>query len=70
MATKHSLAGQLGRALPAGIDALSEEEKALLGEVFGAARQRQSAELVRAVEDGLKYVPALLRGAVRRAVGL
>ncbi|AXB44817.1 hypothetical protein [Amycolatopsis albispora] len=70
MATKRSLAEHLGGPLPAGIDALTEAEQAELAEAFGEARRRQSAALARAAEEGLKYVPSMLRGTVRRVVGL
>ncbi|GAB3473785.1 hypothetical protein [Amycolatopsis cihanbeyliensis] len=63
------LAEQLG-PLPDGIAALDEEHQQALAEALRAARERQAAELATTAEESLKYVPALLRTAVRKAVGL
>ncbi|WP_216214688.1 hypothetical protein [Amycolatopsis aidingensis] len=60
---------QLG-PLPDGIATLPHEQRQELAEALRAARERQAAELATAAEESLKYVPALLRGAVRKAVGL
>ena len=64
-----SLAGQLGR-LPDAIDALPEAHKQDLADALDEARRRQGAALAKAGNDALRYVPALLRPAVRKAVGL
>jgi hypothetical protein len=68
--TKRTLAEQIGGPLPAGIEALAEHEKQDLADALREARRRQTTSLAAAGEEGLKYVPALLRGAVRKAVGL
>jgi len=65
-----SLADQLGGPLPDGIAALDDAVKQDLAKALDHARRRQSAALVKAGEEGLRYVPALLRGAVRKVVGL
>jgi hypothetical protein len=44
--------------------------KRTLADALREARRRQSASLAAAGEEGLKYVPAFLRGAVRKAMGL
>ncbi|WP_020667861.1 hypothetical protein [Amycolatopsis nigrescens] len=67
---RRTLADQLGGEPPEGIKALSEEERQHLSDTLRAARRRQAAALTTAGEEGLKYVPALLRGAVRKVVGL
>jgi hypothetical protein len=67
---ERSLAEQLGGALPAGIEALQEHEKEDLADALREARRRQKTELAVAGEEALKFVPALLRGAIRKAVGL
>lgn len=64
-----SLAGQLG-ALPEGVDALPGEHKQDLADALYDARRRQGAALAKAGDEALRYVPALLRPAVRKAVGL
>jgi HEAT repeat protein len=67
---ERTLAEQLGGPLPEGIEALPEEQKRDLAEVLRDARRRQAKALGEAGEEGLRYVPALLRGAVRKVVGL
>ncbi|RZQ62235.1 hypothetical protein [Amycolatopsis suaedae] len=67
---KRTLAEQLPGPLPPGIDALSEEDKQRLADALRSARHQQAAALAAAGEEGLRYVPALLRGVVRKAVGL
>ncbi|OZM69992.1 hypothetical protein CFN78_27715 [Amycolatopsis antarctica] len=65
-----SLSDQLDGPLPPGIEALGADERQVLAEALRDARRQQSAALGRAGEESLKYVPALLRGAVRKVVGL
>lgn len=67
---RRTLAEQLGEPLPGGIEALDDEQKRLIGDLLRAARRRQAAALTTAAEESLEYVPFLLRGAVRKAVGL
>ncbi|MGW7536659.1 hypothetical protein [Amycolatopsis sp. NPDC054798] len=67
---ERTLAEQLGAPLPDGIESLSEQHKQDLAAALRDARHRQAHALARAGEESLKYVPALLRGAVRKAVGL
>ncbi|MDT8915864.1 hypothetical protein [Amycolatopsis sp. PS_44_ISF1] len=67
---ERTLAEQLGGPVPEGIEALPEDRKRDLAEVLRQARHRQAQALGEAGEEGLRYVPALLRGAVRKAVGL
>lgn len=65
-----SLSEQLGGRLPPGIEALSDEQHAVLAGAVRDARRRQAAALAHAGEESLRYVPPLLRGTVRKAVGL
>ncbi len=67
---ERTLAEQLGGYLPVGIEALEEPERQDLANALHSARKRQAKALAEAGEEGLKYVPALLRGAVRKVVGL
>ena len=67
---ERTLAEQLGGPLPEGIESLPEEHKRDLAEALRDARHRQAKALGEAGEEGLRYVPALLRGAVRKVVGL
>ena len=60
----------VARARAAGIEALADHEKQDLSDALRDARHRQAKALAEAGEEGLKYVPALLRGAVRKVVGL
>lgn len=65
-----SLADRVSGELPAGIARLRAEHQQELADAIGAARKRQGEDLAEAAEGALKYVPKLLRGQVRRAVGL
>jgi len=67
---ERTLAEQLGGSLPEGIEALEDHERRDLADALRDARRRQAKALAEAGEEGLRYVPALLRGAVRKAVGL
>ncbi|MEV4056115.1 hypothetical protein AB0J55_33320 [Amycolatopsis sp. NPDC049688] len=67
---ERTLADQLGGYLPEGIEALEQHEQQDLANALRDARRRQAKALAEAGEEGLRYVPALLRGAVRKAVGL
>lgn len=65
-----SLAERIDGELPAGIAALSAEHQQQLADALAGARRQQGHELAEAAEGGLRYVPKLLRGPVRKAVGL
>jgi hypothetical protein len=64
------LADAIRATPPQEFDALSESDRAALAAlVTGAARER--AELIdRAIDDSLRHIPALLRGTVKRALGI
>ena len=63
------LAGQLGD-LPESVAALPAEHQQDLADALREARRKQGAALAKAGDDALRHVPALLRPAVRKAVGL
>jgi hypothetical protein len=64
-----TLAGMLGR-LPESIEALAEEHKQDLADALRTARRRQSAALAKGGNAALQFIPAMVRPAVRKAVGL
>jgi hypothetical protein len=61
---------ELRAEIPPAIAALSDAEQARLAELLRAARERQRAALERALDDGLGFVPRMLRGPVKKALGL
>ena len=63
------LEGQLGVKVPRGIAALDHDDREDLADAVRAARRRQSAELRRALDGALQYIPRLLRGPVRKVFG-
>ncbi|MGH3432149.1 MAG: hypothetical protein ACRDQB_04865 [Thermocrispum sp.] len=70
MAERTPLTERVDGPLPAGVAALSDEHRQLLADAIGAARREQGLELAAAAENSLTYIPRLLRGPVRKAVGL
>lgn len=65
-----TLTEQLGAAPPTGVAALDPVHQRDLADALRSARRRQAAALAKAGDDALKFVPTLLRPAVRKAVGL
>jgi hypothetical protein len=61
---------ELRAEVPPAIAALPETEVAALAGMLGDARERQRAALERALDEGLGFVPRLLRGPVKKALGL
>ena len=60
-----SLHRQLGSEPPRGlVELLSAEELRTLGETLDEAKRRQSAALDTAIQDALRHVPFVFRGAV------
>lgn len=51
-----------------GLAALSEQQIALFNSLVENAQKKQRQTLENAIEEGLSYVPALLRGAVKAIV--
>lgn len=69
-AARRALEAQLGASAPEGLLALSEAELNDLAEAIQAARRRQTASLAEAGERALNRIPRLLRGPVRKVVGV
>ncbi|MCP2253643.1 hypothetical protein LY13_002397 [Prauserella aidingensis] len=74
MTTDRTLAEQLDGprfdGLPAGIDALPDEQKQVLADALRHARRRQAAALQESADSALSHIPFFIRPAVRKAVGL
>ena len=62
------LARELGASPPSGFDDLSAAELTKLGDLLQQAREQQSAALQEALEGGLRFLPRLVRGAVKRVL--
>jgi hypothetical protein len=65
-AYRRILKPELGGSVPAGLDALSEDELDEFAGIVRAAKRSQSQELELAVEQALDIVPRLLRGTMRK----
>jgi len=65
-----ALQAALDRAPPAGVEALDAEELARLAQLLTEAKRRQKREVDAALADSLGHVPLLLRGPVRKILGL
>jgi hypothetical protein len=59
---------ELGASPPAAIAALDASEIETLCGLLVSAREHQREALERAVDDGLGFMPRLLRGAVKKAL--
>ncbi|MGH3714885.1 MAG: hypothetical protein ACRDT4_15690 [Micromonosporaceae bacterium] len=57
---------ELGGQVPDGLDALSEADAGRLARAVREARARQARQLDVAVDESLRVVPFLLRGAVKK----
>lgn len=64
------LAAAIGAPPPPEFDALSPEERSALAEAVERAAAARSTHIDRAIEDSLRHIPALLRGTVKRALGM
>lgn len=60
----------VGGAVPDEFAALAQGQRTALAELVEAAAKRRAALLDRAIDDSLRYLPALLRGTVRRTLGV
>jgi hypothetical protein len=66
-----ALEEQLGTPPPPGlVAALGDEQLAELAGAIGATRRAQSDAMAAAGDAGLRFVPALLRGPVKKIVGI
>lgn len=66
-----ALTRQLGASPPEQIVAqLSDEDAADLAEAIGEARHKLGRALDAAGNDAMRYVPKLLRGPIKKAMGI
>lgn len=63
------LESELRRPLPAGLAALGADELDHLAQAVTRARRNQAAELAAAGERGLRFVPRLVRGPLKKVLG-
>ncbi|KAA1421595.1 hypothetical protein F0U44_04760 [Nocardioides humilatus] len=63
-----TLAQEYGGPLPPGLAALTTEQRQLLADAIAAARVRQAEALEAATENGLGFVPKLLRPAIKKVL--
>lgn len=69
-AARQALEAQLGASVPPGVRVLSETELKDLAQAIQSARRRQTASLAEAGDRALNRIPRLLRGPVRKIVGV
>jgi hypothetical protein len=63
-----SLRTELGAEPSAALTELDDDAQRRLAALVASARRRQQAELERAIDHGLGFVPRLARGAVKKAM--
>ncbi|MGI8945432.1 MAG: hypothetical protein ACR2GL_04235 [Thermoleophilaceae bacterium] len=66
--TRAALRTELGGPPPPFLDALSDADLADLALALADARARQAQALEAAIDGTMRYLPPLLRGAVRRVL--
>ena len=59
---------EYGGALPPGLAGLAEQDMATLADAIDAARTRQARALAKATDNGLDFIPKLLRGPVKKVL--
>jgi hypothetical protein len=64
------LAAAIGAAPPEAFATLSAEDATVLADTVERATAERAALIDRAIEDSLRHLPALLRGPVKRALGV
>jgi len=64
------LAVAIGATPPDAFTALSADDTAVLAATVERAIADRDALIDRAIEDSLRHIPALLRGPVKRALGV
>jgi hypothetical protein len=64
------LADAVGASPPPEFDTLSGDHRAALATLVERAVRERSDLLDRAIEDSLRNIPGLLRGPIRRALGM
>lgn len=68
--TAAALAATLGAPLPKDFAALTDEQLATLDSLLQRAAQRRADELTTGIAQSLQHVPAVVRPAVRKLLGL
>jgi len=63
-----ALTRELGAAPPPEVAALEAGDAQRLADAIAAARERQQQLLAQAADDGLRFVPRLLRGPVKKVL--
>lgn len=61
---------QLGATAPPGLTALGTDALKQLGDALHDARKAQRRQMAAATESSLQHVPFLLRGAVKKVLGI
>ncbi|NGY04218.1 hypothetical protein [Solimonas terrae] len=61
---------ELGASAPPGLGALNASALKQLGAALHGARKAQRAQMAAATESSLQHVPFLLRGAVKKVLGI
>lgn len=64
------LAAAIGATPPDAFSTLSADDAAALATTVERAIADRDALIDRAIEDSLRHIPALLRGSVKRALGV
>lgn len=62
------LAVEYGETLPPGLAGLTDDQRQFVAAAIDAARVRQARALADATENGLDFIPRLLRGPVRKVL--
>ncbi len=66
----HRLSADLRADLPPELGSLRDDELVILHKAFTEARQQQAQEMDEALTKALEHVPAMMRGPVRKILGL
>ena len=65
---RERLASEYGGPLPPGLASLSPEHQQVLVEAIEEARKHQARALAKATDQGLDFIPKLLRGPVKKVL--
>jgi hypothetical protein len=61
---------ELGAPTPDAFAALSDAQLKNLADTLHAARKRQRAQMAAATDSAMQHIPLLLRGAVKKIIGI
>jgi hypothetical protein len=64
------LATAIGASPPPEFDRLTEADRAALASLVERAARDRDQLIDRAIEDSLRHIPGVLRGTVKRALGV